>query len=54
MRYIYCSNLLFLNNVITIKTKVLLPYAEETLAEFGYPVLGTLNSYSHVFYGLLR
>jgi hypothetical protein len=37
-RYIYYCNLQFLNNVINNKTKVLLPQAKVTLAEFGYPV----------------
>jgi hypothetical protein len=28
----------FLNNIIIIKTKVLLPQAKMTLTDFGYPV----------------
>ena len=36
---IYYWNLQFLNNVIINKTKVLLPQAYVTLADFAYPVL---------------
>jgi hypothetical protein len=32
--------LLFLNQVIIIKTKVLLPHVEMIIAEFGCPVTG--------------
>jgi hypothetical protein len=40
IRYIYNGHLQFLNNVIIIKTKVLLPQAcmYVTLTDFGYPV----------------
>ena len=34
IRYIYCWNLQFLNNVIINKTKVLLPQANVTLADY--------------------
>ena len=36
--YIYYWSLEFLNNVVIIKTKVLLPQAYVTLTDFGYPV----------------
>jgi hypothetical protein len=36
--YIYYWNLQFLNNVSINKTKVLLPQALVTLADFAYPV----------------
>ena len=39
VRYIYYCNLQYLNNAIIDKTKVLLPRALLTLADFGYPVL---------------
>ena len=36
--YVYFWNLHFLNNVIINQTKILLPHAHVTLADFGYPV----------------
>jgi len=38
IRYIYSRNVQFLNNVIIIKTKVLLSQTYVTLDNFDYPV----------------
>ena len=44
IRYIYYSNLQFFNNVIIIKTDVVLSRAKVTLVNFGYSILiGCLN-----------
>jgi hypothetical protein len=39
IKYIYYYNVQFLNNVTIIKTKVLIPRAYVTLADFCYSVL---------------
>ena len=38
IRYMYYRNLLLLNKLIILKTKVLLPQAYVTLADYYYPV----------------
>jgi hypothetical protein len=47
IRYIYYWSLQFLNNVISIKTEILLPHAKVTVADFDYPVSALWLFFSH-------
>ena len=49
IRYISYCNIPFLDNVIINKTKVLLPQAKVTLADFGYPVQAIWFYFSQIF-----